>query len=126
MSPQLIRYFIVGASSYLIEMLTLYLLVHLFKLSSLYSVSISFWVGLIVAFFMQKIITFRSYQKKTSIVLRQIIEYGGLVLFNYIFSLLMVYVAQKYLSVYIIRSLVIVICTCWNYLFYKIIFRSNE
>lgn len=126
MSPQLFRYFIVGASSYLIEMLALYLLVHLFKLSSLYSVSISFWVGLIVAFFMQKIITFRSYHKKASIVLRQIIEYDGLVLFNYIFSLLMVYVAQKYLSVYIIRSLVIVICTCWNYVFYKIIFRSNE
>ena len=126
MNRRLFRYLVVGASSYIIEISALFALRHILKLSSVYSVSISFWVGLIAAFVLQKLVTFKNKSGSPKVLIRQSLEYGALILFNYLFSIGLVYVLEKHFSVYLIRTTAIVICTCWNYVFYKIIFREHE
>lgn len=125
MKNRLLKYLAVGAGAYVVEMLFLFLLVHLIRFGSVGSVALSYWVGLVVAFIAQKLITFENYQKKAHLIARQIFEYCLLVGFNYLFTLFLVYILDKYFSVYLIRTFAIILCTFWNYLIYKRIFRQH-
>ena len=122
----LFRYLVVGSVAYLIEMGVLFALNHGLGLSPIKSVAISFWVGLVVAFLLQKLVTFKNYANKASDLAGQLSTYGLLVAWNYGFTLLMVSLLDKRLSVFIIRTLVIVIVTSWNFLIYAKIFRVRE
>lgn len=119
----LVRYLLVGLSAYIIEMLTLYTFKHGLGYSAVEAVTISFWVGLTFAFVMQKILAFQNYEKRIHIVGFQLLGYSILVLWNYFFTVLMVYLFSKYLGVYAVRTLVIGISTVWNYLVYVKLFK---
>lgn len=120
----LVRYVIVGGSAYMLEMAVLYLLRNQLGLSSVVSVGISFWVGFVVAFTLQKMITFKNYDRKLQTVGKQLAGYVLLVGWNYLFTLMVTTILAKHLSVFVIRSTVIAITTFWNYLFYKRLFAE--
>ena len=120
---RVVRYLLVGGFSYLIEMLSI-LLLKSAGLSSVESVAISFWIGLVAAFILQKYIAFQNFDKDIKKISKQLSLYLLLVLFNYIFSIFVIYLLDKSLSVYLLRTLVIILCTLWNYFFYKKIFNS--
>lgn len=122
-----LRYFAVGASAYLIEMLSLFILLKAFKVSPVVAVGISFWIGFVVAFVMQKFITFGNDNKQKRVVMRQIFLYSVLVTVNYLFTLFMVGLLSSKISVFCIRTGVIAIVTTWNFFVYRLIFSdANE
>ncbi len=119
------RYLVVGASSYVIEMGSLYVLSRTFGLSNLAAVAISFWVGFIVAFVLQKWIAFENHEKTAHIVTKQLAAYGTLAAWNYGFTLAVVAVFSPVASVFIIRTVAIVIISLWNFSIYRIIFKRT-
>ncbi len=125
-SSRLVTYIAVGGTAYLLEMACLYALKTIAGLSSVRSVAISFWLGFLVAFFMQKLVTFKNRQFSPRHIVTQGVGYSALVTWNYCFSLLMVGVLQKHISVFMIRTLAIMCITLWNYKLYHILFRHEK
>ena len=125
-SNRLFRYIIIGFTSYVIEMSTLYGLHAIIGVSAIWAVGVSFWVGFIVAFILQKLITFRNYDRQVRSIGRQVAGYSLLVAWNYSFTLLMAKLLLRYTSVYVARSLVILIITSWNYIIYQTLFKKNN
>ena len=123
---KLFRYLIVGGAAYLIEMAALYGLRHGLGLSPLRSVAISFWIGLVIAFLLQKLITFENYDRRAHVLAKQSVIYGVLVAWNYGFSLILVELLDESLSVFIIRTLAIAIVTSWNFFIYVKLFESSR
>lgn len=118
------RYLIVGGTAYLIEMASLFIFRHVIGFGPLKSVAISFWIGFIVAFVLQKLVTFQSYGKKIKVLAPQLIVYSILVAFNYALTLLAVKLFSRNFSVFIIRTVVIILITTINFTVYKVIFRT--
>ena len=124
---QLLRYLIIGGTAYLIEMGSIYFMKKELNFSSIKAVAISFWIGFIAAFLLQKLVTFKNYEKKLHIILKQLIIYSILVIFNYFSTLLIVKLFSTHISVYILRTAVIIILTTVNFYIYKRIFNNpNE
>lgn len=121
----LVRYLIVGIIAYLVEMGALLGLRHGLKLSPVGSVAISFWVGFVTAFIMQKLITFQNYERAAKAMTKQLGGYSLLVAWNYAFTLIAVHIFATTTSVFIIRTIVIAIVTVWNFAIYRILFKNN-
>jgi putative flippase GtrA len=117
------RYLVVGGLAYVVEISALYLLNHIAGLSPLSSVAISFWIGFFVAFVLQKFITFGNHDKRAHILARQLGLYSLLVGWNYLFTLLLVKLLVGTISVFIVRTIAILIITSWNYGVYKFLFK---
>jgi len=117
---------VVGGLSYLFEMTAILLLKKIFSLTNVEAVTISYWIGLGVAFILQKIITFSNLDKRLHIIGKQVIIYVVLVLFNYSLNILAVDIFAKDSNVYLIRTLVILFCTLINFPVYKIIFSNKS
>lgn len=123
---QIIRYLFVGGLAYVIEMSSLYVFHEYLNFSAFSAVALSFWVGFLAAFLLQKLVTFKNHDKRTEAILKQLVLYSLLVGFNYIFSLFMVAVLAEHISVFIVRTLTIILVTCWNFYIYRtFIFNSR-
>lgn len=120
---QIFRYLFVGSFVYIIEIITLYSLNYILRLSASISVTISFWVGFSVAYILQKLVAFQNKEKSREVITKQIIAYSFLVLWNYIFTLIVVESFHNNISVIVLRTVVIAITTIWNYILYKKIFK---
>ncbi|HSE29696.1 MAG TPA: GtrA family protein [Candidatus Saccharimonadales bacterium] len=120
------RYVVIGGTAYITEIASLMLLTTVFDLSSVIAVAISFWVGFIVAFTLQKIVTFNNYDKTVKGLARQVVGYGALVAWNYAFTLSVVGFVGDRLPVYVSRTLCIVVITCWNFLIYRKLFKQTQ
>lgn len=122
---QFVRYIVVGATSYLIEMGSLYILHNLFGLTSLVSVAISFWIGFSAAFVLQKWFAFASHDKTRRTLTKQLLAYSTLATWNYVFTLGMVALFTPLASVFILRTIAIIIITIWNFAIYRVIFKTS-
>ncbi len=120
------RYLFVGGSAYVIEMIALYTLRYSLNLSPLTSVAISFWVGFIIAFVLQKTITFQNYERNAKTITKQLLGYSMLVAFNYGFTLIVVAVLHEKLNVLVIRTATIATITLWNFYVYSKLFRLTK
>ena len=120
---QIIRYLFVGGFSFVIEITLLYILSRTFHISAAISVTISFWVGFIVAYVLQKLVAFQNKEKSRRVITIQIIGYSLLVLWNYGFTILVVELFHSSVSVVVLRTIVIAITTVWNYALYKKLFK---
>lgn len=122
----IIRYIFIGGSSFLIELGVIFFATHLFDTSPLIAVAISFWIGLVVSFVLQKVITFQNKEKKPEKLAYQMTAYGILIVINYTFTLFVVATLENSIGAYEARTLALAITTVWNYLIYqKIIFKKN-
>ncbi|MDB5179813.1 MAG: putative rane protein [Candidatus Saccharibacteria bacterium] len=122
---QIIRYLFIGGLSYAIEISVLFSLNQILHIQPTISVAISFWVGFIVAYTLQKIITFQNKEKSRRAIAKQLIGYSLLVLWNYTFTLLVVEFFHNNIPVVILRTMVIIITTLWNYALYKVLFKAT-
>ena len=123
---QVVRYIFVGGFSFVIEIATLYSLNQVLRVSPTISVAISFWVGFIVAYTLQKLVTFQNKEKSRRALTKQLVGYSLLVVWNYSFTLLVVELFHASISVIILRTVVIAITTIWNYFLYKKLFKVTE
>lgn len=120
------RYLITGVSIYLLELLVI-VVAQAMGATSLLAVALSFWIGLVVSFIIQKFFTFGDKRTHHKVVFVQAAAVVALVCFNFGFTLLVTKLLQDHLSPTITRTLALGTTTIWNFYLYKTrIFKQTE
>lgn len=83
-----LKYFMVGAASTLLDWGTFYVFTTLLLVHYQFSVSLSFFIGAFIKFFLNKSITFKNKSKKVS---KQAILYSVMVITSWVLSLLLMH-----------------------------------
>lgn len=120
---KVVRYVLVGGFAYLAEIGLLYLLHDVLHVDPIISVTISFWLGFGLAFVLQKYIAFQNHERARHVIIRQLVWYGLLVAWNYVFTVAIVAALEAHVSVLLCRTFAIFMITGWNFLMYKKIFK---
>ncbi len=119
------RYLIIGGFGYLFEILVITGCRSL-GASAVLAISISFWLGTLLSFFLQKIIAFRDRRMHSRILIPQAMAVTVLIVWNYGFTVLLTSMLDNSLPVTAIRTIALIITTAWNYFLYKkLIFKQN-
>ena len=121
-----IRYLIIGASVYAFELVVIVIAQHN-GASAVLAVGLSFWLGLMVSFFLTKFVTFSDKRMHHKILVPQILAVTVLVLFNFGFTLLVTKLLSRHLPAVATRTIALGITTFWNFYLYKMrIFKTVE
>lgn len=121
-----IRYLITGVGVYAFE-LGVIVCMQSFGASNTVAIAISFWLGLIVSFTLQKLFTFQDKRLHRKILLPQIIAVTLLVLFNFIFTIFVTRILGGEMPAVVVRTIAIAITTIWNFYIYRTrIFKSID
>src|SRR4051812_34621007 len=75
------RYLVVGGSIYVLELIIIVAAQSL-GASAVVAVGLSFWIGLIISFLLQKLVTFGDKRTHHKILITQVAAFSLLVLFN--------------------------------------------
>ncbi len=119
------RYLVVGGSIYGLELVVI-VIAQRFGASAVLAVGLSFWIGLVVSFALQKLVTFGDKRLHHRVLLPQIIAFSLLVLFNFGFTLLVTKLLYPALPAVVTRTLALGITTIWNFYLYKTrIFKTD-
>jgi putative flippase GtrA len=120
------RYLVIGGSVYLFELVVIFI-AQRFGAGAVMAVGLSFWLGLIVSFLLQKFVTFSDMRTHHKVLIPQIIAVSLLVLFNFGFTLLVTRLLQSVLPAVATRTLALGVTTIWNFYLYKTrIFKTDE
>lgn len=119
------RYLVIGVSIYILE-LVIIVIAQSLGTSGVVAVGISYWVGLVVAFILQKIIGFRDKRMHHTVLIPQILAFSLLVLFNFGFTLLITKLLSPPLPAVLTRTLALAVSTLWNYYLYNKHIFSNH
>jgi putative flippase GtrA len=120
------RYLIIGGSVYLLELVVIVTAQRL-GITAVVAVGLSFWIGLVVSFGLQKIITFGDKRLHHRVLLPQIIAFSLLVLFNFGFTIFVVKLLSSVLPAVVTRTLALAITTLWNFYLYRTrIFKTED
>ena len=120
------RYIIVGGSVYVLEIIIIVVAQRL-GASAVVAVGLSFWIGFMVSFALQKLVAFGDKRMHHRILLPQIILTAALVLFNFGFTILLTKLFVHTFPALITRTIAIGITTLWNFYLYKTrIFKTTE
>ena len=111
------RYLIVGGTVYLLELLIITAARHA-GASSVVAVALSFWIGLIVSFGLQKVVTFEDHRVHHKVLAAQIAAVSVLVLWNFGFTILVTKLLSS-VNPTITRTVALLITTIWNFYIYK-------
>lgn len=112
------RYLIIGGSTYGLEMLVIVITQSL-GASSVMAVAISFWLGLIVSFGLQKLVVFGDSRLHHRVLVPQLLAFSLLVGFNFVFTILMTSWLSPHIPAVATRTLAIAMTTIWNFYLYK-------
>jgi putative flippase GtrA len=120
------RYVVVGVSVYVLEIVVIVVAGWL-GASAILAVALSFWIGLMVSFCLQKIMTFGDKRMHHKVLIPQILAFSVLVLFNFGFTLLVTKLLAQFVSPIIIRTLALGCTTIWNFYLYRTrIFKFSD
>lgn len=120
------RYLIIGVSVYLFELLVIAVAQWL-GANNVLAVGLSFWLGLIVSFMLQKLVTFQDKRTHHKVLIPQLVAFSLLVLFNFGFTLLVTQLFIGILPAAATRTAALGITTIWNFCLYKTkIFKTND
>jgi putative flippase GtrA len=126
LSRPLYRYIIIGGSIYVFELFVIFFAQYL-GASSLFAVGLSFWLGLIASFLLQKVVTFKDRRAHHKVLIPQIAVFSLLVLFNFGFTLLVTKLFSPPLHPALTRTIALGLTTIWNFYLYKTrIFRASD
>ena len=120
------RYLVIGVSVYLFELLVIFVAQY-FGANNILAVGLSFWLGLIVSFILQKVVTFKDKRTHHRVLLPQIIAFSLLVLFNFGFTILVTELLTCIIPAAITRTIALGITTIWNFYLYRTkIFKTDD
>ena len=120
------RYLIIGGSIYVLE-LAIIVIAQWLGASAVWAVAISFCLGTLVSFFLQKLVTFGDKRMHHKILIPQMAATGLLILWNLGFSVLVTKLLQKHLPAVATRTIALAITTIWNFYLYKTrIFKGED
>ena len=114
----LYRYIFIGGTVYILELLVI-VVAQKAGASSVLAVGLSFWVGLIASFGLQKIVTFSDTRMHHRVLLPQIVVFSLLVLWNFGFTLLVAKLLADSMPAVVVRTIALAITTTWNFYLYK-------
>lgn len=112
------RYLLIGGSVYVFE-LAVIVIAQAWGASAVWAVALSFCLGTLVSFFLQKIVTFGDKRMHHRILLPQLIATTLLVLWNLGFSVLLTKLLEQHVPAVVTRTLALGITTMWNFYLYK-------
>jgi len=112
------RYVTVGGTVYTFEILAI-IVAQKLGASSLVAVGLSFWLGFLLSFALQKFVAFGDTRTHSKVVIPQLLATAALVLFNFGFTLLVTKLLADILPTIITRTLALGVTTFWNFYFYK-------
>ena len=125
-SPAGRRYLIIGVSVYLFELLVIVVAQSL-GASPTVAVGLSFWLGLMVSFGLQKLVTFGDKRMGHKVLVPQVLAFSALVLFNFSFTLLATKLLSPPIPAVITRTIALGTTTIWNFYIYKTrVFKTSE
>jgi len=120
------RYLFIGGTVYVLEMLVI-VAAQALHANAVIAVGISFWVGIVASFLLQKFVTFSDTRVRSQILLPQIVAFALLVLFNFGFTLFITDILAPSLPATITRTLALGVTTVWNFYLYKTrIFKTDQ
>jgi putative flippase GtrA len=112
------RYLLVGGSVYVLELVVIVVAQRL-GAGPVLAVGLSFWIGLVISFVLQKLVTFSDKRLHHQVLLPQIIAVSLLVIFNFGFTILVTKLLSHDLPAVITRTLALGITTIWNFYLYR-------
>lgn len=113
-----IRYLMVGGSVYILELIVIIVAQNM-GATATEAVTLSFLIGLVVSFLLQKLFTFGDKRLHHKIVIPQVVAVTLLVLFNLGFTVLVTRLLQNVWPPVVTRTLALGITTIWNFYLYK-------
>jgi putative flippase GtrA len=113
------RYLVIGGSVYALELVIIFSAQHFFGASALVAVGLSFWIGLIVSFAFQKLITFSDRRLHHRVLIPQVAAFSLLVLFNFGFTLGVTKLLGSHVPAAVSRTIALGLTTIWNFYLYK-------
>lgn len=87
--------------------------------SAVWAVAISFCLGTLVSFLLQKLVTFGDKRMHHRVLIPQVIATTLLILWNLGFSVLLTKLLQNIMPAVATRTLALLITTFWNFYLYK-------
>ncbi len=126
LSPEFKRYLGIGISVYIFELVVI-VVAQAAGASAVVAVALSFWLGLMVSFLLQKLVTFGDKRLHHKVLIPQIIAFSLLVLFNFGFTVLVTKLLVSFIPAVFTRTLALGITTLWNFYLYKTrIFKTDS
>jgi putative flippase GtrA len=124
----IVRYVLAGGTSYLVEMVILVTCRYGLGYSDLVSVGVSYWLGFVFSFFLQRSFAFRDKARSKREVSGQFLATVILLVLNYFFTLALVGILSGTygVNIVIVRTLAVAIIAIWNYLFFQRLFSGPE
>lgn len=120
------RYLVIGISIYIFELLVI-VIAQWLGANSILAVTLSFWLGLIASFILQKLVTFNDKRTHHKVLIPQIAAFSLLVLFNFGFTVAVTQLLTGLLPPTVTRTLALGITTLWNFYLYRTkIFKSDD
>ena len=120
------NYLVIGVSIYIFELAVILIAQH-FGASAVVAVGLSFWLGLIASFGLQKIVAFNDKRTHHRVLIPQILAFSLLVLFNFGFTLIFTKLTSSLLPAVLSRTFALGITTIWNYYLYRTkIFKNGS
>lgn len=125
-NPSLMRYLIIGVSVYVFELMVI-VVAQLLGAKAVVAVGISFWLGLIASFILQKFVTFGDKRVHHKVLIPQLLAFSLLVLWNFLFTIGVTAALAGIVAPTITRTIALAITTIWNFYLYKTrIFRTED
>ncbi|MDP2685165.1 MAG: GtrA family protein [bacterium] len=114
---QLIKYVCIGAISVATDIIFLYFFTEFFNLWYVLSAGLSFLIGLIIVFVLNKFWSFQKY----AFTKEQLKKFIILMAFNYLSNMLLILLLTEIVEITYLSSKLIIIAmqTIWNFLLYK-------
>lgn len=120
------RYLFIGGSVYVFELAVIVMAQGL-GANAVEAVGLSFWLGLIVSFALQKLVTFGDKRVHHSVLIPQLTAFSLLVLFNFGFTILVAHLLRHVIPAVLSRTLALGTTTTWNFYLYKTrIFKNSQ
>ncbi len=119
------RYLFVGGTSYVIELSSLLVLIHAAGFTAQAATASAYWLGLVIAFVLQKLVAFQDYRRELKILTKQGLLFAALTVWNWIFTTVFVGLFPGDDIIWT-RTIALIVMSSWNFFIYKkYIFRDD-
>ena len=120
------RYLLIGGSVYGLELVIIVIAQH-YGASAPLAVGISFCIGTLISFFLQKLVTFNDKRMHRRVLVTQMFATTLLIGWNLAFSVIVTKVLEDKVPAVLTRTLALGITTIWNFYIYKTrIFKAPD
>ncbi|HUC89249.1 MAG TPA: GtrA family protein [Patescibacteria group bacterium] len=119
------RYLVVGGGVYILELIII-VIAQKVGANPVLAVGISFWLGLLVSFAVQKFVTFGDKRMHRRVLTYQVLAFSLLVLFNFGFTILVTSVLSPQVPAVASRTIALLVTMLWNFYLYKTRLFKND